>query len=129
MRRRLRFSQFFFFSYDHLTAKDVCFFRYFQAANPSSIGRNIFSVPLPLDGHLKFTDAAPTAEPAPLTDSSSLGKYSAEFSPGAGFYFLSYDGPNVPWQRVIKTDDPSAWHERDELSGCAFLLTDLPLRF
>ena len=129
MRRRLGFSQF-FFSYDHLTAKDVCFFRYFQAANPSSIGRNIFSVPLPLDGHLKFTDVAPTAEPATLTDASGLGMYSAVFSPGAGFYFLSYDGPNVPWQRVIKTDDPSAWHtERDELWDCAFLLTDLPLRF
>ena len=109
-----------------LTAKDVCFFRYFQAANPSSIGRNIFSVPLPLDGHRKFTDATPTAEPTPLTDTSSLGTYSAGFSPGAGFYFLSYDGPNVPWQRVIKTDDPSARHaERD----CAFLLTNLSLRF
>jgi dipeptidyl aminopeptidase len=53
-----------------------------------------------------------------------LGSYSAAFSPGAGFYVLSYKGPNVPWQRVVKTDDPSAWHaERDELSDCAFLLT------
>ncbi|KAF8493019.1 dipeptidyl aminopeptidase [Russula emetica] len=82
---------------------------YFQAANPSSIDRNIFSISLPLDGNLKFTDAAPTPPPTPLalTDTSTLGKYSTSFSPRAGFYLLSYDGPNVPWQRVIKTNDTS----------------------
>ena len=64
---------------------------------------------LPLDGNLKFTDTAPTPQPTPLalTDTSSLGQYSASFSPGAGFYLLSYNGPNVPWQRVIKTNDMS----------------------
>ncbi|KAI0249668.1 dipeptidyl aminopeptidase [Lactifluus subvellereus] len=80
---------------------------YFQAANPSSIGRNIFSIPLPLGGDLKFTDVAPIPKLTALTDTSSLGKYSADFSPDAGFYMLSYDGPNVPWQRVIKTNDSS----------------------
>lgn len=83
--------------------------RFFQAANPSSIGRNIFSVPLPLDSNLKFTDAAPTPQPVALTDTSALGQHSASFSPGAGFYLLSYDGPNVPWQRVIKTNDTGAY--------------------
>ena len=89
-----------------------CYFvhRYFQAANPSSIDRNIFSVPLPLDSNLKFTDGAltPVRTPLALTDTSTLGQYSASFSPKAGFYLLSYDGPNVPWQRVIKTNDTSA---------------------
>ncbi|KAH9986684.1 dipeptidyl peptidase IV N-terminal region-domain-containing protein [Russula compacta] len=82
---------------------------YFQAANPSSVGRNIFSIPLPLDSNFKYTDidAAPPAQPTPLTDTSTLGKYSASFSPGVGFYLLSYDGPNVPWQRVIRTNDTS----------------------
>jgi dipeptidyl aminopeptidase len=46
-------------------------------------------------------------EPTPLTDTSALGQYQASFSPGAGFYLLSYNGPNVPWQRVIKTGDTS----------------------
>ena len=23
----------------------------------------------------------------------------------ASFYLLSYEGPNVPWQRVVKTND------------------------
>jgi dipeptidyl aminopeptidase B len=83
-------------------------YRYFQAAYPSSVGRNIFSIPLPLDGNLKFTDAAPLPKLTALTDMSSLGKFEASFSPDAGFYLLSYDGPNVPWQRVIKTNDTSA---------------------
>jgi dipeptidyl aminopeptidase len=51
---------------------------------------------------------APTPKLTALTDTSSLGKFSADFSPEAGFYLLSYEGPNVPWQRVIKTNDPSA---------------------
>jgi dipeptidyl aminopeptidase B len=83
-------------------------FRYIKAANPSSVGRNIFSLPLPLDSNLKFIDAAPIPKLTALTDMSSLGKYEADFSPQAGFYLLSYDGPNIPWQRVIKANDTSA---------------------
>jgi dipeptidyl aminopeptidase B len=83
-------------------------YRYFKAANPSSVGRNIFSLPLPLDSNLKFIDAAPTPKLTPLTGMSSLGKYEANFSPQAGFYLLSYDGPNIPWQRAIKANDTSA---------------------
>jgi dipeptidyl aminopeptidase len=109
-------------------------FRYFQAANPSSIDRNIFSIPLPLDSNLKFTDASPTPAPTPLalTDTSTLARYSASFSPKAGFYLLSYDGPNVPWQRVIKTNDTSACRpEREDsiltkrdLLGFDFVVND-----
>ena len=79
--------------------------RYFQAANPSSIHRNIFSVPLPLDSHFKFTEVEPTLQPTALTDTSVLGHYSADFSPEAGFYLLSYNGPQIPWQRVVKAND------------------------
>ncbi|KAH8989460.1 dipeptidyl aminopeptidase [Lactarius akahatsu] len=78
---------------------------YFQAANPSSVGRNIFSAPLPLDSNFKFSDAAPITQPSALTDTAGLGKYSADFSPEAGFYLLSYEGPKIPWQRVVKTND------------------------
>lgn len=78
---------------------------YFQAANPSSVHRNIFSVPLPLDSNLKFTETAPTPQPTALTDTSVLGQYSASFSPQAGFYLLSYEGPQIPWQRVVKAND------------------------
>lgn len=58
----------------------------------------------------------PQPTPLALTDTSTLARYSASFSPGAGFYLLSYDGPNVPWQRVIKTNDMSEYRrEREEL--------------
>ncbi|KAI9440877.1 dipeptidyl aminopeptidase [Lactarius indigo] len=78
---------------------------YFQAANPSSVGRNIFSAPLPLDSNFKFSDAAPITQPSALTDTAGLGRYSADFSPEAGFYLLSYEGPKIPWQRVVKAND------------------------
>ena len=76
--------------------------RYFQAANPSSTQRHIYSVPLPKNG--ETTRAEPTA----LTDTSSAGFYEASFSPEGGFYLLSYRGPHAPWQRVIHVGDDSA---------------------
>lgn len=42
------------------------------------------------------------AEPAALTDVSQTNYFEADFSPGAGFYLLSYRGPNVPWQSVFQ---------------------------
>jgi len=75
--------------------------RYFEAANPSSIERHIFSVPIP-------TISSPeTAEPTTLTDTSKEAWYTSAFSPQAGFYVLSYRGPGVPWQKVMKTNDTS----------------------
>lgn len=72
---------------------------YFQAANPSSTQRHIYSVPLP-----KLTTAEEVA-PTALTDTSSPGYYEASFSPEGGFYLLSYRGPHVPWQRIVHAGD------------------------
>ncbi|GMK55819.1 hypothetical protein CspeluHIS016_0208750 [Cutaneotrichosporon spelunceum] len=70
---------------------------FFTAANPS-IDRHIYRVDLP--------DAASLANfkplPKPITDTSQPGYYAASFSPEAGFYSLSYEGPLVPWQRMIE---------------------------
>jgi dipeptidyl aminopeptidase len=70
---------------------------FFTAANPS-IDRHIYSVELP--------DAASLADfkpsPKPLTDTRQPGYYAASFSPNAGFYSLAYEGPLVPWQRMIE---------------------------
>ncbi|KAK0202348.1 dipeptidyl aminopeptidase [Desarmillaria ectypa] len=63
---------------------------YFEAAAPSSVERHLYAVSL--DG----------GEVLPLTDTSTLGYHSADFSPGAGWYLLSYHGPDVPWQRVVQ---------------------------
>lgn len=79
--------------------------RYFRAANPSAIERHIYSVPIP-----KTSDSTETRmEPKSLTDSSHLGFYDTSFSPEAGFYLLSYQGPNIPWQRVVRADDASEY--------------------
>lgn len=45
------------------------------------------------------------AEMKSLTFSAESSYYATSFSPEAGFYLLSYQGPNIPWQRVIKADD------------------------
>jgi len=74
---------------------------YFEAANPSSVERNIFSIPLP--------SAASTGieKPKALTDISTPSSYDADFSPQGGFYVLSYNGPNVPWQSIHQTENSS----------------------
>lgn len=35
------------------------------------------------------------------------GIYAAKFSPHAGWYTLSYKGPNIPSQKLYSTHDPS----------------------
>ncbi|KAH9893599.1 dipeptidyl aminopeptidase [Cubamyces lactineus] len=72
---------------------------YFQAANPSSTQRHIYSVALP-----KLAGEA-QAELTALTDTSSPGYYDASFSPKGAFYLLSYKGPHAPWQRIIHVGD------------------------
>ncbi|THH29289.1 hypothetical protein EUX98_g4902 [Antrodiella citrinella] len=74
---------------------------YFEAANPSSVERNIFSISLPSTAS---SEAGPLKS---LTDISTPSSYGADFSPQAGFYVLSYNGPSVPWQNILRTDNSS----------------------
>ncbi|KAJ7643291.1 dipeptidyl aminopeptidase [Mycena polygramma] len=77
---------------------------YFEAANPLSTSRHLYSVSLPslsLTAQEKSTIMAPKA----LTDSSEPAYYAADFSPQAGFYLLSYMGPGIPNQKVVKAAD------------------------
>ncbi|KAF9426556.1 hypothetical protein BGZ94_006359 [Podila epigama] len=66
---------------------------YYISSEKSSVERHLYSVSLA------------TGERTPLTDISQTGYYAASFSTGAGYYLLSYRGPEVPWQKVKKTDD------------------------
>lgn len=62
---------------------------YFIATKESSTQRHIYQVKL-------------TGEDlAPLTDTSSEGYYAASFSTGAGYALVSYQGPGIPWQKVL----------------------------
>ncbi|KAG5942872.1 hypothetical protein E4U53_007152 [Claviceps sorghi] len=64
---------------------------YFVGAKESSIQRHVYSV--------KLDGSSLTA----LTDTSSEGYYTVSFSSNAGFALLSYDGPKIPYQKVIST--------------------------
>ncbi|KAI0091440.1 dipeptidyl aminopeptidase [Irpex rosettiformis] len=76
---------------------------YFRAANPSSLQRHLYSIPLPTTE--AEVEAASKIEPKPLTNVKSAGYYDASFSPQGGFYLLTYGGPNAPWQNILKTSD------------------------
>ena len=74
--------------------------RYFEAAAPSSVERNLYSVALPADGQL-------SAMVSMTSNNVTPSYYSSSFSPEAGFYVLSYYGPDIPWQRIIQPSSPS----------------------
>ncbi|KAF7934164.1 uncharacterized protein EAE97_008524 [Botrytis byssoidea] len=64
---------------------------YFVSTKESPITRQVYSVKL--DG----TDMKA------ITDISTEGYYGVSFSKGAGYVLLNYNGPNIPWQKVIST--------------------------
>ena len=64
---------------------------YFVATKESPTQRHVYSVKL--DG----------SDPQSITDISKEGYYDVSFSTGAGYALLSYQGPDIPWQRVIST--------------------------
>jgi len=36
---------------------------------------------------------------------TEVGVYSATFSSGYNYYLLNYEGPGVPWQKILSTYD------------------------
>ncbi|MCJ1297594.1 hypothetical protein MMC08_000381 [Hypocenomyce scalaris] len=85
---------------------------YFVATKEAPTQRHVYSVKL--DG----------SDLQPITDTSKDGYYGASFSTGAGYALLSYQGPNIPWQRVISTPSNSDHFEdhiedNTELAGFA----------
>ncbi|KAF8335110.1 dipeptidyl aminopeptidase [Amanita rubescens] len=74
---------------------------YFEAANPGSTQRHLFSVPLP------SIISSQTVKPTALTDVDKVAYYSSSFSPQGGFYQLSYLGPDIPWAKVLQINNRS----------------------
>lgn len=72
---------------------------YFVATKESPIQRHVYSVKF--DG----TDLKP------LTDTTKEGYYAVSFSSGAGYALLNYDGPNIPWQKVMSTPSNANHYE------------------
>ncbi|KAG8908597.1 hypothetical protein FRB99_004885 [Tulasnella sp. 403] len=75
---------------------------YFISTATGSTERHLYSVPLPASFSLL---PVPPVEPTPLTDSKQTAWYSASFSPKSGYYLLGYEGPNIPWQKVIAVEN------------------------
>lgn len=75
--------------------------RYYSAATPST-SRHIYSIPL-----TQRADEASVVEPIGLSNVTLPGMFKASFSPFGAFYLLSYDGPNIPYQRLVRSSDQS----------------------
>lgn len=92
---------------------------YIIATKEHSTQRHIYSVKL--DG----TDLQP------ISDTSKPGYYDVSFSTGAGYALLSYQGPDIPWQKVISTTSSSSkfeHHIEDNTALAKFASQhDLPL--
>ncbi|KAG0056197.1 hypothetical protein BGZ83_006106 [Gryganskiella cystojenkinii] len=91
---------------------------YYISTEKSSIERHLYSV-----------DMASIARKA-ITDVDKPGYYSASFSTGAGYYLLSYRGPDVPWQKVKKSNDEKFNTDLEENSALRNILnaTQIPTR-
>ena len=64
---------------------------YFLATKESPMQRHVYSV--------KFDGSGLTS----ITDTKKEGYYEATFSNKAGYALLTYEGPDIPWQKVIST--------------------------
>ncbi|KAK3941091.1 dipeptidyl aminopeptidase-like protein [Diplogelasinospora grovesii] len=73
---------------------------YFVATKESSIQRHVYKVQLT------------GKDMAPVTDTTVEGYYGISFSTGAGYALLSYQGPSIPWQKVISTPSNPDKYER-----------------
>lgn len=72
---------------------------YFIGTKESSTQRHVYTVKI--DG----TDLKP------MTEISEEAYYSASFSSGAGYALLNYQGPKIPWQKVVSTPSNSEKYE------------------
>ncbi|KAJ1036443.1 hypothetical protein NDA13_000323 [Ustilago tritici] len=79
---------------------------YFVAARPTPALRNVYYVELP--NWTSETSAASdkVKEPVALTDVSRPGSFDVSFDPKGAYYVLNYQGPDVPYQKVVGVDDP-----------------------
>jgi dipeptidyl aminopeptidase B len=77
---------------------------YFSAALPTSDSKNLYKVPIPTELSLQLLQKGGTPPPpAALTNDSTRGYYSSHFSPDGGYFTMKYEGPDVPYQKVMKS--------------------------
>lgn len=74
---------------------------YYTSTERSPIERHVYSVKL--DG----------TNTRPLTNTSADGRYDVSFSKGAGYALLDYNGPGIPWQRVVGTPSGDSGYSKE----------------
>lgn len=67
-----------------------------MAANPST-DRHLYSAALP---NVTAIEQGFEPELVAMTDITRPGYFGVSFSPGGGYYVLSYRGPDVPYQKL-----------------------------
>ncbi|KAJ1982080.1 Dpp4p [Dimargaris verticillata] len=83
---------------------------YYLSREQSSIQTHLYRVKL--DGSSKMALTPPDASSLTaqgLADRSN-GTYEAHFSRSAHYYTLNYQGPDVPWFKIVSADDPKFEH-------------------
>ena len=93
---------------------------YFVGTKEAPIQRHVYSVKL--DG----------SSLQPISDVSKEGYFDVSFSTGAGYTLMSYQGPDIPWQRVVSTPS-NVDHFEDHIEDNKALSTfasahDLPIQ-
>lgn len=90
---------------------------YFVATKEEPTQRHIYSVKL--DG----------SDLQPVTNNSKAGYYKGSFSEGSGYALLTYDGPSIPWQKIISTPSSDQSYEEvlEENQGLARMVKEFAL--
>lgn len=86
-----------------LTTRFTC--SYFIAGSPTPSQRHLYSIELPDFASATAAKEYQLSAPVALTDTSKPGWYSASFDPKGAYYLLNYQGPSVPWVRVLGIDN------------------------
>eukprot|EP00833_Pecoramyces_ruminatium_P016424 jgi/Orpsp1_1/1190456/evm.model.d7180000079097.1 len=84
---------------------------YYIGTEEGSMQRHLYKVNYNGQRNIKMTPiVSEMEEQKEIIDSfgnnlSEVGVYSATFSPGYNYYLLNYEGPNVPWQKILSTSE------------------------
>ncbi|TPX47363.1 hypothetical protein SeMB42_g00054 [Synchytrium endobioticum] len=82
---------------------------YYLSTEEGPLQRHLYSVTFDGKNKTKLTPPSATDIPEPVIPRvhplpNDAGYYDARFSPKAKYYVLSYEGPDVPWTRVVRYD-------------------------
>ncbi|ORX43292.1 hypothetical protein BCR36DRAFT_336342 [Piromyces finnis] len=84
---------------------------YYISTEEGSMQKHLYKVNLNGQRNIKMTPpVSEIEEQKEIINSfgenlSETGVFSASFSPGFNFYLLNYDGPNIPYQKILSTQD------------------------